>query len=58
MTTVSLLHLFKHFQSLIKASLAQLRSKLEHMKRDKEAVEAGIQGYEARCGDIPNYYDQ
>jgi hypothetical protein len=42
MTTVSLLHLFKHFQSLIKASLAQLRSKLEHMKRDKEAVEAGI----------------
>jgi len=28
------------------------------MKRDKEAVEAGIQGYEARCGDISNYYDQ
>ena len=34
--------------SMIKQSLAQLRSKLDSMKRDKEAVELGITGYEQR----------
>jgi len=57
MTTVSEPVFDNHMQSLIKASLAQLRQKLETMKRDKEAVEVGIQGYEARQNDIANYYD-
>ena len=33
---------------MIKQSLAQLRNKLDSMKRDKEAVEMGIQGYESK----------
>ena len=33
---------------MIKQSLAQLRNKLDNMKRDKEAVEIGIQGYESK----------
>ena len=33
---------------MIKQSLAQLRQKLDTMKRDKEAVEVGIQGYESK----------
>lgn len=34
--------------SMIKQSLAQLRNKLDSMKRDKQAVEIGIQGYESK----------
>lgn len=34
--------------TMIKQSLADLRNKLDRMKRDKEAVSVGIQGYESK----------
>jgi len=33
---------------MIKKSLADLRAKLDNMKRNKEAVEIGIHGYESK----------
>lgn len=39
---------------MIKQSLAQLRNKLDSMKRDKQAVEIGIQGYESKYNNNGN----
>ena len=43
---------------MIKKSLADLRAKLDNMKRNKEAVELGIQGYESKYRGAERDYDE
>lgn len=47
MTSVSI-YSYSSIKSMIKRSLQDLRQKLDSMKKDKEAVESGINEYESK----------